>query len=178
MRQETSELIEVSRQRSNLWEYCVFLTLLVIAPSWSWALVDGPIHFPLSSGFVHESSKIVVVVEDCTVKISGKDPFGEVSGGFLRLRGAVLDILSQDLDVNPNFYPDNEENLVQSSYRRRCIPIAEEKPWYEGHSAHCLILAPNENSSYLRVGLLHCSAEEFQSMHWVGVFKDISITLI
>lgn len=119
------------------------------------------------------------MVEECTVKLSGKDPFGQVSGGVLRLRGCVLDIMSQDLDVSPHFYLDNEESLAQSpNQRRRCVPIAEEKPWAEGPSAHCLVLAPNGDGSYLRVGLLHCSAENFQNMRWVGVFDDVSITVL
>lgn len=131
------------------------------------------------SKYIAKFSKVTAVIEECTVKLSGQDPFGQVSGGVLRLRGCGLDIMPEHLGAYPHFYPDNEGSLAQSPNQPcRCVPIAEEKPWDGGVSAHCLVLAPNDDGSYMRVGLLHCSEEDFQNMLWVDVFDDISLTVL
>lgn len=153
--------------------------MLAIAPSWSWASVDGPVHFTLMSGFIDKSNREAAVVEECTVVLSTIDPFGQVSGGVLRLPGVVLDVLPKDLNANPNFYPDNEtDSHARLAAFYRCVSIVVEKPWYGCHSAHSIILAHRDGDVYLRIGLLHCSAEEFRSMPWIHVSEKIAITVV
>jgi hypothetical protein len=66
------------------------------APSWSWASCTGSVSFPENMQY-HESSQITVLEAGCTLQ--GKNRFGEISGGFLRLSGRVLPMLL-DLAVN------------------------------------------------------------------------------
>lgn len=141
--------------------------------------MDGPIQFPLKSGFIDKSSTEAAVVEECTVVLSTKDPFGQVSGGTLRLRGVMLDILPDDLIASPNFYPDNEtDGRARPVALYRCAPIVVEKPWYEGYSVHSIVLAHSRGGLYIRIGLLHCSTEEFRSMPWIYVSGEILITIV
>ncbi|KAH6703295.1 heterokaryon incompatibility protein-domain-containing protein [Leptodontidium sp. MPI-SDFR-AT-0119] len=71
-------------------ELPLFLPRDYVAPSWSWASVNGAIEFvdrneDPNEAFVEE---VVVVDVDCEVK--GLNRFGEVSSGFLILRGDVV----------------------------------------------------------------------------------------
>jgi len=51
------------------------------APSWSWAAVNAKIHFrPL------DLSRVVAEVLDCHIEFAGKNPFGAVSSGVLRMK--------------------------------------------------------------------------------------------
>lgn len=55
-----------------------------LAPSWSWASVDGPIYYPPIEIKTEAPSLI-----DLKVTVTGLDPLGEVTGGYLLLRGRL-----------------------------------------------------------------------------------------
>ena len=58
-----------------------------LAPSWSWASVDGPVFFPP----VRYSSDSPTLT-DVQVVVAGLDPLGQTSGGCLLLRGRLKPI--------------------------------------------------------------------------------------
>jgi hypothetical protein len=58
-----------------------------VAPSWSWASVEGPCAFSWKSS--HKTQELVEVI-DSKVQLKGGDPFGQVSDGFIRLRCHLL----------------------------------------------------------------------------------------
>ncbi|KAL8366090.1 hypothetical protein RB595_004731 [Gaeumannomyces hyphopodioides] len=59
------------------------------APSWSWAAVDGPLKaYPFNLG------RRYFRVLGCVVTPRGRDDFGEVSNGVLKVRGPLLDMSS------------------------------------------------------------------------------------
>lgn len=154
------------------------LTSRVIAPSWSWASVNGPVHFPLPSHLISKNSKITAVIEECEVDLLTEDQFGQVSGGYLRLQGNVLTILTKDLDASENFFADSKETSPNVPFRW-CIPLAQEYGLYTG--LFCLVLTqlPTEDDKYKRVGVLHVrSQEEFDAMSWRQVYTERTITVV
>jgi hypothetical protein len=71
------------------------------APSWSWAALDAPVRFMCFKktqgrvGWVRESkiqqstTAAQMVIQDIAIKLSGPNPFGEVSAGSIKLKGRV-----------------------------------------------------------------------------------------
>lgn len=55
------------------------------APSWSWASVDGTVS-PLGGVGVQENNKVYVQILEAETVPVGLSPFGEISGGFLKLK--------------------------------------------------------------------------------------------
>ena len=58
-----------------------------LAPSWSWASVDGPVFYPPIK-ITPESPSLV----DVKVTVTGLDPLGEVTSGYLLLRGRLQSV--------------------------------------------------------------------------------------
>ncbi|KAH7323883.1 heterokaryon incompatibility protein-domain-containing protein [Rhexocercosporidium sp. MPI-PUGE-AT-0058] len=61
-----------------------------VAPSWSWASVNGAIAFVDGNEDPEEAFVEEVVVVDVKCEVEGLNRFGEVSSGFLVLRGQVV----------------------------------------------------------------------------------------
>ena len=57
------------------------------APSWSWASVDGSVN----PGLARKGPEFRYVVEDVQLSYLTEDKTGEVTGGWLRLRGTLLE---------------------------------------------------------------------------------------
>ncbi|KAI1734706.1 heterokaryon incompatibility protein-domain-containing protein [Xylaria scruposa] len=60
-----------------------------IAPSWSWASIIGAVQFP-ADNLEKWSSLESVAYLDCRINLKGADRYGEVKGGWLRLRAPRL----------------------------------------------------------------------------------------
>jgi len=56
------------------------------APTWSWAIVETPIRFP---GYLL-GTEIVITILDCGVDLTLRDPTGQVTDGFICLRGSAI----------------------------------------------------------------------------------------
>ncbi|KAE8448272.1 hypothetical protein EG329_009703 [Mollisiaceae sp. DMI_Dod_QoI] len=68
-----------------------------LAPSWSWASVIGPLKFPPHSApdhidLVETGAENLVSVVGVHVETAWGDPFGQVSGGWMRLSGPLWTI--------------------------------------------------------------------------------------
>jgi hypothetical protein len=60
-----------------------------VAPSWSWASIEGAIEYqPISTG----DSEYCARLEECRITYSGLDPLGALTTGFARLTGPVVSI--------------------------------------------------------------------------------------
>src|SRR6202035_7838 len=63
-----------------------------IAPSWSWASIDGPIFYPHDFNLnTFEGEGAPTVIEIRTI-MKGQDPRGQLSSGFVKLAGCVVSI--------------------------------------------------------------------------------------
>jgi hypothetical protein len=70
------------------------------APSWSWASVTGPIRSRR-----HTSDKMLCTLLECKVDlVDSADPFGMVSGGYIRITGPLTRVDSPEFDEKYNLY--------------------------------------------------------------------------
>jgi hypothetical protein len=120
------------------------------APSWSWASMDGRIHFDTHL----EGSMSLVDIKSASTILSGQDPMGQVSSGIIELTGVVV-------KMNLNGYiPEHLQIQLRKIYD---VPgeIRPESPvrdqwllWITKTSGLILRLSldPVQNSIYERVG--------------------------
>jgi hypothetical protein len=88
-----------------------------IAPSWSWAsLVTGGVLWTIV-----ERGDIVAELVDVSVSLKTTDPFGELTSGYIRLRGPMCKLARRisnsseavELDLHGTYY---HRNVVQTSW--------------------------------------------------------------
>jgi hypothetical protein len=120
------------------------------APSWSWASMDGRIHFDTHL----EGSMSLVDIKSASTILSGQDPMGQVSSGIIELTGVVV-------KMNLNGYiPEHLQIQLGKIYD---VPgeIRPESPvrdqwllWITKTSGLILrfSLDPVQNSMYERIG--------------------------
>jgi len=60
------------------------------APSWSWMSIDGPIFMWNSKDI--ESAHICARVLDCHVELKGQNPYGELTGGWLKIEAPLAEV--------------------------------------------------------------------------------------
>ena len=94
-----------------------------LAPSWSWASVDGPIFFPPIKNTTVSPSLI-----DVKVTAAGLDPLGEVSDGYLLLRGRLKPIRRGRL-VSRGSYLTPPRALVQLPPNYSVSDVQEAEMW-------------------------------------------------
>jgi hypothetical protein len=87
------------------------------APSWSWASIDGIITFcdvTKSKGW--ERSTPLLQVLQCEVHLAGVDPFGDLTGGYIRISCCLHPITARyERDKWKLLSSDNDEaNLISS----------------------------------------------------------------
>jgi hypothetical protein len=112
------------------------------APSWSWASVDGPILMPVD---IDRGSMQVEIVE-VEIEPLGNDPFEQLRGGFIRLRGHISTSRSRKTLTGTQFYINREWDNDASFYcpdvdeqceKLHCMPISHHEGFYS-----CLLLQP------------------------------------
>ena len=93
------------------------------APSWSWASVDAQI----INKFVDCELLSLIAVTDSHLERLGSDPFSQVTGGWIRVRGTLHPALLYPSD---NYNWDLKYNLVlpQTGRQLYAMPDAEPKP--------------------------------------------------
>ena len=69
-----------------------------VAPSWSWASVEGPVYTPGQNSFFDRDEKVLLdILEASTSPMAG--PVGPVNGGHIKLRGRLCPVeLGQNID--------------------------------------------------------------------------------
>lgn len=60
--------------------------VLYRAPSWSWCAIDCPVQISESDRSEKREENKLAHIEEAAVTLRGEDEFGEVTGGFLRIR--------------------------------------------------------------------------------------------
>jgi hypothetical protein len=155
------------------------------APSWSWASVDGPVNFgncvkdhEHSENWQSQLSTRCEIL-GCEVKCDSVDPCGQVSGGYIKIRGPVKIAtcepsygtmhhydynLAALLSPKTNF--DENRNKVQEAQEelnpRDCMGVFDLRELPKGRQIWCLqitaafglMLVPNigEAGTFQRVG--------------------------
>jgi hypothetical protein len=82
------------------------------APSWSWASIDG---VP-GSGMHHKYERVAEII-DCKVEPKGKNAFGEVKSGWIKLRAPLVPLimdLGVDLENEGTPYGNNPKVRTQN----------------------------------------------------------------
>jgi hypothetical protein len=82
------------------------------APSWSWASVDGEVY--LSPNYTETKMNFAISMVDIQAELldAGSDPYGQVTGGFLRLSCSQLILASS---LQPSFEDGNIEIRADAS---------------------------------------------------------------
>ncbi|KAL7958579.1 hypothetical protein V8C34DRAFT_314037 [Trichoderma compactum] len=108
----------------------------VRAPSWSWAAIDGPIIPGYSLQIFNEEHAECEILE-CDMTLKDKAlPFGEVTGGLLRLSAAVNEVLWNS-SRNKIFIPPTEfvaEEGHQARFQGEPLGICEADLGFDGNS--------------------------------------------
>jgi hypothetical protein len=145
------------------------------APSWSWASIDGKLIYYTW----HPAHKVLAELLDAEVTTKGEDRTVNVTGGFLKLRGAVIPAsyrrkLEKNhatcLEVKPHSEhidafevwspsPDTTEARFSDSGEFHFLPVKVELSKWIGtkelvHQLKCLILSSisDSDSIYKRIG--------------------------
>ncbi len=105
--------------KSDVDKYARDRPLCYRAPSWSWASVDCPVRY--LPGRI-ESSK-VTVVDVHVQRLPGKNQFGRVTGGYLKLQGHLFSNFRVAFDAGTHYSlrkccPNGNEVIAS------CIPDA------------------------------------------------------
>ena len=150
-----------------------------IAPSWSWASLHGPIEYLWCGGYQGDAWPVTFSVEvlDVGVELSGSyqlSTYGQVRGGFLRLRGKILAGISLELQENTlqphqalmgteKFGTAHLDEIPLAQDRLCCLLLGVETRDLEGNELNqdhqrqiCLLLKDVEGVllTFQRIGLL------------------------
>ena len=169
------------------------------APSWSWASVEGPVDFgdciSLHANEVptRRLSPQCTIVE-CAVKLSSVDPYGHVSGGYIKIKGSFKRAICKPSHGTAHYYnyrvavllnPDEKD----SGNHWDCTGIFDVQELPEGREVWCLqittafglIVVPNiaEDGVFLRVGkcCLRCIGPEIYS-DWFQGCENQTVTIV
>ncbi len=149
---------------SSTWAYPYARPTTYVAPTWSWASIFGPVTWSHVRGREHEDDECTPVeILDTSVTMKGLDPRGELTDGFLRLRGefgeAVIrhsgeNRFSWELDIRGGgeLYldiPDGSETTADCVIHLMNISTNN-----KGDRRKSLVLQQAENvGTYRRIGL-------------------------
>jgi hypothetical protein len=144
-----------------------------IAPSWSWASVEGSC-FPswvVRFSYIFEKPQSLIEIIDAKVQPSSEDPFGRLSGGFLRLRCRLLKgrLTNHNSATNPlghikldtvepleilDFSPDVNLRLRTQATELYCVPVTYNRTGSSSLATRALILEPTHviKGQFRRVG--------------------------
>ncbi len=166
----------LGRYYAGLWEHNFLLSLqweahdtctsrrhnTYIAPSWSWASRSGPVVWYLGTDATpnpdtHHFAELLEVV--CVP--AGKDPFGAVSSGHVKLRGYFTEMRIKD---KTKHYPDDRLEMVGSDGVESCYvtldTIEELDEIQEGQRIVCLdVMRDRAGSKEYVSGLVLLPAE-------------------
>jgi hypothetical protein len=169
-------------------------------PSWSWAAIDGPINFfeILTENMVYPAPVAKVLSTNIQLMYATA-PFGQVIGGYVRLRASVRAVVPPSVGIplltvnnardqqnkkeNSTFLilcPDtNEDNALVDSWKKGIASIHFLQIWpchQYLNSPMGLLLAPlgDSSDSYRRIGLFYfdCSVIKNVVAKGVPMFKD------
>jgi hypothetical protein len=148
-----------------------------IAPSWSWASMNEPVMFEESlqatsdvrpgckEGF--SSSNTLFSVLDAYTALHGPDPFGRVSGGFIRVSGYPFHIHDSYLPgtrhiidaIEVEFRRSRDDRMIMPDYRGRPGDVYLPVTQIDGFLLLGLVLEPTNcaRGEYKRVGTFRLS---------------------
>jgi hypothetical protein len=154
------------------------------APSWSWASIEGPVRLELRSNLKIPGQEVfggpklppIFRLLEAKVDIAGFDPFGEVSGGYLKLFAGLMQVTicegnwtaeSSSSIARPPWDEKRCQERLWSvsdmkgkSIGRCCLDMPNERPWssatlwwltldtYDG----ILITTAQNQDEFIRVG--------------------------
>ncbi|QDS68372.1 hypothetical protein FKW77_010739 [Venturia effusa] len=142
------------------------------APSWSWASVDG--HVKVSPWRTTNLTYLLEILE-ANVDLVGEDEFGQVSGGYLRVRGHLIeiDVLNPDtILVNGkrtsfDIRWDDHSGPAKAPLRLHCLPLKSFQSVESLLGFDVLCLEQVEPlGSFQRVGLLrirYATSDDFNT---------------
>ncbi|KIW35355.1 uncharacterized protein PV07_02055 [Cladophialophora immunda] len=149
-----------------------------IAPTFSWALRVSPVTpAPTREAMGNQCVEIL----DCNCTIKGANPFGEVSSGYVKLRGKIIEA-KFELDRWPNRQPPYLLNSVvkpvssseiwmggwQSQFE---IDTKEDLASTQGGTVYCLLMFSQELTSPISGVELYEKALMLKSTETPGVFQ-------
>lgn len=152
------------------------------APSWSWASVNGPVSVPLFLDEDLQDIKPLVNILTCEVKTATGDPFGFVTGGFLKLSGLLATIqmkLKADDEWHVLFggiwWNDKVRLYIRldcapSTCRLHCLPLFLDNHQLQSWSLSCLLLEPTgvTRGQFKRAGILHAFSGAMGMQVWTN----------
>ncbi|RDL41046.1 uncharacterized protein BP5553_01025 [Venustampulla echinocandica] len=162
-----------------------------LAPSWSWASIEGPIEFQFQNGPVLKPPKVPgAKLISCTVEtVSEHAPLGEVKGGRVILEAQLIPVSASPILQKSGFeggvvywdefYPSWE---LDDEMKQTCWCMLLGEAWAsspKSSEAISLVLVPVDGSQdvFRRIGL-HRYLAKAAAKPWNGATKRRTITII
>ena len=143
-------------------------------PSWSWASADYKVNFhfnnfndgrhhAIGSGEMHRnraiqnkklSDNIQLAIIQASLDTVGRDPFGQVSSGYLKVKGRVLPV---DSTVDGIYWdePDRQKEKSMLLYETKRGLLLAVDAFGNGWGVLVLIQVPSKPNHYQRIGYFH-----------------------
>jgi hypothetical protein len=152
------------------------------APSWSWASVDGRSSVLIFHTGQLEDIQALINIITCEVQTATGDPFGFVTGGFLRLSGLLATI---QLELKPDgewhvffdgtWWNDKVRLYIRldcapSTYHLHCLPLFLDNHQLPTWNLSCLLLEPTRKArgQFKRAGILHAFSGAMGMQVWTN----------
>lgn len=152
------------------------------APSWSWAGIDGQVSVSLFLGKELQDIEPLVDIISCEVESATEDPYGFVTGGFLRLSGLLATI---QIKPKPDggwyvffddiWWDDNVRiyiclDCTPSTYNFHCLPLFIDNHQLPSWNLSCLLLEPTGGvgGQFKRGGILHAFSGAIGMQTWTN----------
>ncbi|KAF2473392.1 HET-domain-containing protein [Lindgomyces ingoldianus] len=173
------------------------------APSWSWASIDGPfanIGLVSNEPFDRSSWIDISTILDCQVELKGKNPYGEVKSGWIKIRAPIEPLSpSQEKEVDWETVPHERALRMKTRagkpYGTYCMfdtlddETAAQMPLCaliltrgdkENPSYQALIITPTEGKpdQYRRVGKMIMDNEVLGVCDWMNGEAELATIVL
>lgn len=170
------------------------------APSWSWVSVEGSIEYDFGGALPRNPISTICHVDvlDINCSLKGNDSTGQVTAGYIRLRGKLVQTSCEQPfeskqdnaglptlrrnGIRTEFYPDVSLDALEPSYclRIRTVNYGIQVPLpgdYKTTSSLVLQRVKNAESTFTRIGcLIHNKSDDFTAW-WDGAEEQV-ITIL
>lgn len=144
-----------------------------VAPSWSWAAVDGSAQLPSSD----PDATFILHITDVSITLSSLDPFGGVSGGFICVKGYLAHCVCtghNGENVTMNRTGGGEGFTVEQHLDALPITNGQGTDLIDGTQTYCLAVKVRHywrSHLYLEGLLLETRSGTSQEYTRIGQFK-------
>ncbi|KAH8593105.1 hypothetical protein B0O99DRAFT_689003 [Bisporella sp. PMI_857] len=141
LKESMQETIEDTQYNAGLWNASNLLLSLLwwargllfgkrprayLAPSWSWASINSAVSMPTHKGGFELDKHSASGILEVSVQRCGLNPYGEASGGFIRIKCRLKAAISLGKDRTLCCSLDNDSTIVWKTQQALDVMMADE----------------------------------------------------